>query len=115
MRVVPLLLSIVLLVAVLDLVRRRHLREEFSWLWVAGAGAALVLGAFAGPREAFAKALGVDEGLAVVTLGVFFLVCVALDISTKVSRLANHQKNLAQSVGRLEKRLADLEEEAGDD
>ncbi len=114
MRVVPLLLSLVLLVAVLDLVRRRHLREEFSWVWVAGAAAALVLGAWSGSREAFARALGVDEGLAVVTLGVFFLVLVALDISTKVSTLANHQKNLAQSVARLEKRLSDLEAEDDD-
>lgn len=115
MRVVPLLLSFLLLVTVLDLVRRRHLREEFSWVWVTGAGAALGLGAFARPREAFARVLGVEEGLAVVTLGLFFLVLVALDISTKVSRLANHQKNLAQSVGRLEKRLADLEKGEDDD
>lgn len=115
MRVVPLLLALLLLAAVLDLVRRRHLREEFSWIWVVGAGAALALGAFARPREAFASALGVDEGLAVLTLAVGFLVLVALDISIKVSRLANHQKNLAQTLGRLDKRLADLEEQRVDD
>ncbi len=111
MRILPLVLAFILLVAVLDLVRRRRLREEFSWLWVVGAGAALVLGAWAGPREALARALGVDGGLAVAALGMFFLGLVALDISTKVSRLANHQKNLAQTLGRLEKRLADLEDD----
>jgi hypothetical protein len=115
MRPVPLLLALILLVAVIDLVRRRHLREEFSWLWVLGAGAALVLGAWAGARAAIAHVLGVDEGLAMVSLGLLFLVLVALDISTKVSRLANHQKSLAQSLGRIEKRLGDVENRLQDD
>ena len=109
------MLALLLLAAVLDLVRRRHLREEFSWVWVVGAATALALGAFARPREAFASALGVDEGLGVLTMAVFFLVLVALDISIKVSRLANHQKNLAQTLGRLDKRLCDLEERAPDE
>ena len=115
MRVVPLLVSLILLAAVIDLVRRRRLREEFSWLWVVGAAGALVLGAWEDAREAFARAMGVDEGMAVIALGVIFLVLIALDVSTKVSRLANHQKSLAQSVGRLEKRVSDLEQRPPDD
>ncbi|HCP46085.1 MAG TPA: DUF2304 domain-containing protein, partial [Deltaproteobacteria bacterium] len=43
MRVLPLLASIALLIAVADLVRRRRLREEFSWIWILGAAGALVL------------------------------------------------------------------------
>jgi hypothetical protein len=101
--------SLALAVAVIDLVRRRRLREEFSWLWVLGSIGALVLSAWEGSRRALAGLLGTEPATAVLVVCGLFLVLVALDISTKVSKLANQQKNLAQGAARLEKRLADLE------
>ena len=120
MRVLPLVASLALALAVVDLVRRRRLREEFSWLWVLGSAGALVLSLWEGGRKALAGALGTDPTTAVLIACGLFLVLVALDISTKVSKLANQQKNLAQGVARLENRLADVEghveaEEATDD
>ena len=111
----PLLLaSIALLLAVLELVRRRKLREEFSWLWVAGAGAALVLSCWVVGRSALTSLLGTTtEELALVAASILFVAMVCLDISTKVSRMANQQKNLVQEIARLEKRIADLEERDG--
>ena len=112
MRLLPLVASVALALAVIDLVRRRRLREEFSWLWVLGSAGALVLSAWEGARQALASALDVDRPTAVLVVCGLFLALVALDISTKVSKLANQQKNLAQGVARLEKRLADLEGDA---
>ena len=109
MKLLPLLASLALALAVVDLVRRRRLREEFSWIWVCGAAGALVLSVWAGAREALADLLGIEPPVAVLVACGLFLVLVALDISTKVSKLANQQKNLAQGMARLEKRLADLE------
>ena len=109
MKVLPLIASLALALAVVDLVRRRRLREEFSWLWVLGSAGALVLSLWRGGREALADALGTEPPTAVLIVCGLFLVLVALDISTKVSKLANQQKNLAQGVARLEKRLSDLE------
>jgi cell division protein FtsW (lipid II flippase) len=109
LRLLPLVLSLAVATAVVDLVRRRRLREEFSWMWVLGGAAALVLGLWGRAREGLAGWLGTDGEGAVLTLASLFLALVCLDISTKVSRLANQQKNLAQGVARLEKRLLDLE------
>ena len=110
MRALALLLSLAVAGGVIDLVRRRRLREEFSWMWVLGTGGALLLSVVQPLREALGRLLGTDAEGACLTFGLLFLVLVCLDISTKVSRLANQQKSLAQSLGRLEKRLADLEE-----
>ncbi len=109
MHLAPLLLSLAVGAVVLELVRRRRLREEFSWMWLMGAGGAVLLSLWPGARELVARLLNTDVDGAVLALAVLFLACVALDISTKVSRLANHQKNLAQGLARLEKRLGDLE------
>jgi hypothetical protein len=106
--------SIALAAAVIELVRRRRLREEFSWLWVLGSGGALVLSIWEGGRDGLGRLMGTNPETAVLTTGLVFLVLVALDISTKLSRIANQQKNLAQGHTRLDKRLVDLETEDGD-
>jgi hypothetical protein len=103
------LTSLLLAIVVIDLVRRRRLREEYSWLWVAGAAGALVLSVEPRTRGLLARALGTDDGGAVLAAGMLFLVAITLDLSTQVSRQANHVKNLAQDLARLEKRLADVQ------
>jgi hypothetical protein len=108
-KLLPLLGSLALALTVIELVRRRRLREEFSWLWVVGASGALILSAWEGARAGLADLLGTDRQTAVLTVCLLFVVLVCLDISTKVSKLANQQKNLAQGLARMEKRLADLE------
>ncbi len=109
LKLLPLVLSLAVSATVLDLVRRRRLREEFSWMWILGGAAALVLGLWERARMGLAGWLGTDGEGAVLTLAVLFLALICLDISTRVSRLANQQKNLAQGLARLEKRLSDVE------
>ncbi len=84
-------------------------------MWALGAVGALILSLWEGGRAALAQAMGTEPDTAVLTLGIVFLVVVALDISTKVSRIANQNKNLAQGLARLEKRLGDLEDDTHGD
>ena len=109
MKVLAFVVALLLLVRVLDLVRRQRLREEFSVLWVGGALGGLTLTVWAGGRETLARLLGADEGSALLTLAALFLLLIVLDLSTRVSRLANQQKHLIQEIARLEKRINDLE------
>ncbi len=109
MLLVPLLASLALAAAVMELVRRRRLREEFSWLWVGGALGALVLSVSEAARDGLADLLNMEPANALLAVGLVFMAGVCLDISTKVSKLANQQKNLAQDLARLDKRLSDLE------
>jgi hypothetical protein len=111
----PLVASLAVAAVVFDLVRRRRLREEFSWLWVLGTVGALALTLVPPARDLLARALGTTSESASLAVALLFVVAVLLDVSTKVSTLANQQKNLAQNVARLDKRLADLEEPDADE
>lgn len=116
MLLVPLIASVALLAVVLELVRRRRLREELSWLWVLAAGTAVVLSGSHSARDALGRLLGVDDpatGSLLTTS--LFLAVLLLQLSVRVSALANHEKNLAQHLGRLEKRVADLERRTDDE
>ena len=116
MQPLPGLLAIGLLLIVLELVRRRRLREEFSWLWVAGAGAMLLLALLPAVRARVAAVLDSGpSGTGVLLLAVLFLCGVVLHLSTRVSALANQTRHLAQHAALLEKRVADLEGTAAEE
>jgi len=104
----PLVLAVLLLATVLELVRRRRLREEFSWLWVVAASAMFVLSLWPSGRERVARLLDSSaEGTGVLLLAILFLCGVVLHLSTRVSSLANQSRVLAQHIARLEKRAAE--------
>ena len=111
MRLGPLVAALLLLCVVAEMVRRRRLREEFSWMWVLAAGGALVLSASAKARALLGTLLGTehDTHTAVISVGLLFLAGICLDLSSKVSRLANQQKTLAQDLSRLHKQVDDLD------
>ncbi|HCP45186.1 MAG TPA: hypothetical protein DIU15_04045 [Deltaproteobacteria bacterium] len=67
-------------------------------------------------RLGLGSLLGTSDNthITLVAAGLLFLAGVCLDISTKVSRLANQQKNLAQDLARLGKRVEDLTQDTAD-
>ncbi len=110
MHIAPLLAALILLLVVGELVRRRRLREEFSWMWILAAGGALVLSLSARSRELLGKLLGTgdDTHTSVIAVALLFLAGICLDLSSKVSRLAGGQKTIAQDLSRLRKEVRDL-------
>jgi len=109
-RIAPLLAALTLLIVVGELVRRRHLREEFSWMWILAAGGALLLSISTSMRELLRNLLGTgsDTHASIIAIGLLFLAGICLDLSTKVSRLAGGQKTIAQDLSRLRKEVDDL-------
>ena len=106
-------LLVVLLVAVIELVRRRLLREEFSWLWIGACLVLITLAAVAPLREAAGQLLPKDGGVGLIGAAVcLFLVALSLDFSIQVSSQSNRIKNLAQEVALLRKTVEELR--AGD-
>src|SRR5262249_11099695 len=76
-QVVAIAVSVLLLLLVLDLVRRRQLREEYSLIWIACAGALLVLSIWRDLLDALARRLGVYYPPAVLLLILILFVFVA--------------------------------------
>lgn len=104
---------ILLLVLVLELVRRRLLREEFSWLWIGACVLLLALSAIPQARELLERLLPDSSGVQLLLACVcLFLVALCLDFSIQISSQSNRIKNLAQEVALLRR---DLEEVRSDD
>ncbi len=100
---------VVLLVAVLELVRRRLLREEFSWLWIGACVLLLLLALIPPVRDQLVRLLPESGGLQLM-LGVLclFLVALCLDFSIQISSQSNRIKNLAQEVALLRRAIEEL-------
>ena len=102
--------SIILLLVVLELVRRRRLREKYALLWILTAVVLLVLSVWRGLVDSIALSLGISYGpIVIVAIGALFILVVLLHYSTVISALTDRSVVLAQRVAILEQRLRDLE------
>ena len=108
--------SIILLLAVLELVRRRRLREKYALLWILTAIVLLILSLWRGLVDSIAIALGIAYGpLITIAVGALFVLVVLLHYSTVISALTDRSAVLAQQVAMLEERLRRLEDKQSDD
>ncbi|HET7566557.1 MAG TPA: DUF2304 domain-containing protein [Gaiellaceae bacterium] len=101
------LASFALVLVVLELIRRRRLRERYALLWLA---TGLVLTALSAWREGLntiAGWLGVRgyPPAVLFAVGVFFILAVLLHYSTVISRLTDQNVVLAQRLALLEEEL----------
>ena len=102
--------ALLLLIAVLELVRRRRLREKYALLWILTAIVLIVLSAWRGAVNQIAVTLGVSYGPAVIfAVGALFVLVVLLHYSTVISALTDRSVVLAQKIAILEQRLEQLE------
>jgi len=105
--------SLVLLFGVLELVRRRRLREKYALLWILTAIVLLILSVWRGAVTSIATALGVSYGPTILfAVGALFILVVLLHYSTVISALTDRTVVLSQQMALLEERLRKLE--AGD-
>jgi hypothetical protein len=102
--------SLVLLFGVLELVRRRRLREKYALLWILTALVLLILSVWRDAVSSIATALGVSYGPTVLfAVGALFVLVVLLHYSTVISALTDRTVTLAQKIASLEQRIEELE------
>jgi hypothetical protein len=98
-----LLSGLVLLAVVLDLVRRRQLREEYSWLWLTAAMFYLVLAIKPELIGIISGFFGITNRItAFIFFGLFFIVLILIHYSTRLSKLTNQMKDVAQQIAILD-------------
>ena len=108
-QVLAVAVSALLLLLVIELVRRRLLGEEYAFVWILGALAVLTLSLWPGALDAAARWLGVRYGPALLLLILAFLVFVGLlSFSVVVSRQRSQIERLIEDVAILDARLRDL-------
>ena len=98
--------SAVLLLIVLELVRRRRLFERYALLWLLSAVVLLSLSVWGGLLETVADTLGVDYPPSALFLIAFgFILLLLLHFSVVISRLSDQTKILAQRLSLAEQRI----------
>jgi hypothetical protein len=102
-----------LLLFVLELVRRRRLMERYALLWLFSAVVLLGLAIWRDGLAEIASLIGIaypPNALFFIAFG--FVLALLLHFSVAVSRLADQSKVLAQRMGLMEQRLKEAEARA---
>ena len=110
-RALALTASLVLVTAVLWLVRRRGLREEYTPIWMGVALALVVVSIRLDWLHVVARAIGAWTLSSVIFfLGEVFLVAVCLNYAVRLSQAGVQIKNLVQEVALLRTRMDSLDD-----
>ena len=94
--------SVIALFVILELVRRRRLREEYSLLWLGTAIVMLVVGVWRDLLHGLASTVGiVYPPNLLFLLAALFLLFIQLYFSTVITKLTQENKEIAQQVALL--------------
>lgn len=111
LQVVAIIASLGLLGFVLELIRRKRLKEEYSLLWLFMGSIFLFLSIWRGGLEVIANLVGVDYPpsalLMILLLGVFGIL---MHYSTVISKLTEKNKELVQEISLLKHDFENLKD-----
>ncbi|WP_422740113.1 DUF2304 domain-containing protein [Micromonospora sp. WMMD729] len=96
------LTGLILLGTIVELLRRRQLREKYGMLWLAVLIIVIPLSLFPRLLDNVAELLGVASGVSLVLfLGIVFLLLVCVHLSWEVSALEEETRTLAEDFALL--------------
>lgn len=105
-------LSVLLMFVVLELMRRGWLKEKYALVWLATAGASVLVGIFPHVIVAAANIFHFQYLTVLFTVYFFFTLGLIMSFTVAISRLAERNRELTQelallahSVDKLERRL----------
>jgi hypothetical protein len=102
LRIIGIVGSLALLLFILELVRRRQLKEEYSVLWVITSLLLLLLAAWEGLLRGVRNLIGAgSEASTLYFFGLLFVVTLLLHFSVRVSRLERRVTSMMQEIALL--------------
>ncbi|WP_406199547.1 DUF2304 domain-containing protein [Kitasatospora sp. NBC_01560] len=100
--------GVLVLVWILELLRRQQLREKYAALWLGIGVVVAPLGFFPRVLDSTARRLGVASGVSLVLFAGFLLVLlVCVHLSWETSRLEAETRTLAEDVAMMRAHLAE--------
>jgi hypothetical protein len=107
--------AVVLALVVLDLVRRRKLAEDYSFLWMVSSAVAAVLGFWTPALRTLTRALGIlYESSMVFLVGLAFGTTMLLYLSVRLTRLGRAQEETVRELALLRRELEELRAPGGE-
>ena len=108
-KIVALIISLGMLFLIIELVRRRKLREEYSWLWLLTGSIILALMMWVDLLKWITHLIGAIVPSSTIFFFAFlFLMLISLHFSVVISKLTDRHKELAQRYALLELELREL-------
>lgn len=108
-KVVAFVVGLWMLLLIIELVRRRKLREEYSWLWLMTGSVILLLTLWFDLLKWITDLVGAVSPSSTIFLFAFlFLVFISLHFSVVISKLTERNKELAQRYALLELEVHEL-------
>jgi len=108
--------GLLVLAAMVELLRRRQLREKYAILWLGVSLVVIVLAAFPGLLDWSAHRLGiVSPPNLLLFAAVLVLLLVSVHLSWEVSRMEEETRTLAEEVGLLRMQVDALSPDPGDE
>lgn len=112
-KVIAILICILLVVYVFELVRRKHLNEEYSVGWLVTGTAMLCLSVSEGLLQWISGLVGATLFTSTLFFfGLIFLVVICLHFSIRISALTNQVRRLTQNIAILYHEKTELEKSA---
>ena len=91
--------SILIMVFVVELVRRRRLREEYSWLWLLTGVVIILLVVWYDLLVFITHLIGaIAPTTTLFIFGLLFLMLISLHYSLQISKLSHQVKEMAQQL-----------------
>jgi len=101
-KIFALIVGIAVFLFILEMVRRRKLREEYSWLWLLTGSGIIVLVVWYDLLVFITELVGaVLPTTTLFLFGLLFLMLIALHYSVKISALTDQVRKLAQELAIL--------------
>lgn len=101
--------SILLLAIVIELIRRRRLKEEYSLLWLLSGIVILAFSIFPNLLDIISRMVGMYYLTTLLVISFLFLLLIVLHFSTVISQLSEKNKELAQDLSILDFRFKELD------
>jgi len=115
-QVIAITVNIAIFVIVIELIRRSHLKERYSLIWLSASIVMLVFSTSRKLLDLISKMVGIYYPPSFLfLLSITFLLVLLLHFSTVISMLSEKNKRLAQELGIVKTRLDTLEKKADKD
>jgi len=101
-QIVAIIFSLGIFVGIVDLIRRRMLKEQYAILWLISAIVLLILSVWRQLLDKIAQLLGIAYAPSLLFLVAFvFLLLIVLHFSVIISNLSEKNKRLSQEIALL--------------
>ncbi|MEU8518152.1 DUF2304 domain-containing protein [Streptomyces sp. NBC_01216] len=107
--------GVILVACIVELLRRRKLKEKYAFLWMITGLVIIPLGFFPSMLDSVARAVGVASGVSLILfLSVAFLFVVCLQLSWEAGHIEEESRTLAEEVALLRMDVQDLRAQLAD-